>query len=852
MTRRAAPLAVAVALVCATALAAPPELGGPLPPPFPLFPPDNWWNADVSGAPVDPDSAAFIDFIGGDVLHPDFGGEVCPGCVGTYGLPYIVVDAGQPRRTVRFLYDDESDHIGYPIPDEAITEPHWVEHGEPGNQHVPDVDRHILVVDKENRHLYELYNALWDGEGWTAHSGAFFDMKTNDRRPEGWTSADAAGLAVLPGLVRYEEVYGPGEIEHAFRVTVRLSNGHVYPASHAAGDYPGALPMGARLRLKADKDVSASPPEVQKVFRAMKKYGLIVADNGADMFVQGTFDTRWDNELLNPAFAALTADDFEVIELGWKHGPYLSVTSPRGGERWIVGSSQEITWASEKLAPDATAEISLTDGAATTPVASVPASDGRCAWTVPSTPGSAWRVRVDAVSAGAVRATDASDLPFAILTTVSVSDATVTEGDSGTTVTVPVSLAVAVDGPVTVEYFASNGTADAGADFDAVSGALTFAPGETSKAVDVGIVADTLKEPTEAFSLVLHSPVGAEILRGEGTVTILDDDPEPVAWTALVRVLAEGGSLRKTAPDGWGNSGAVSVQQIVSGDGYVEFTAAETDTTRVLGLSTGNDGARYQDVDYAIALYGAEAPTVGVFENGARRGVFGPYAEGDTFRVALVSGVVEYSRNGEVFHRSARPPSYPLLVDTALHTRGATLVGALIFGATASPPPVGPPFGALDDPPSGTTGLTGAVAVTGWALDEASVASVAIYRDPVAGETVPPEGRIRRGRRTGEPARAAGKIHVGDAAFVPGSRPDLAAHYPAYPDAGDAGWDYTLLTPALPNGGSGTYTLFAYATDTSGAIALLGSATITCSNAAPSGGRRPARSRAPTRRTARP
>ena len=152
------------------------------------------------------------------------------------------------------------------------------------------------------RHLYELYNVFYDGTKWLADSGAFFDMNTNDRRPDGWTSADAAGLAILPGLVRYDEVFGTDEIRHAFRVTVRATNGYVFPASHRAGSTVGALPMGARLRLKASKDISGFTPELQRIFRAMKRYGLIVADNGTDMFISGTHDTRWSNAILNPAF----------------------------------------------------------------------------------------------------------------------------------------------------------------------------------------------------------------------------------------------------------------------------------------------------------------------------------------------------------------------------------------------------------------------------------------------------------------------------------------------------------------------------------------------------------------------
>lgn len=144
-----------------------------------------------------------------------------------------------------------------------------------------------------------------------------FDLSSNARRPEGWTSADAAGLAILPGLVRYDEARR-GRINHALRVTVRATNGHVWPASHSAGSRSGALPMGARLRLKASKNISGYPTYIRAIFRAMQVYGLIVADNGSDMFVTGTMDARWNNSQLNPAFRSLKADDFEEIQLGWR------------------------------------------------------------------------------------------------------------------------------------------------------------------------------------------------------------------------------------------------------------------------------------------------------------------------------------------------------------------------------------------------------------------------------------------------------------------------------------------------------------------------------------------------------
>jgi hypothetical protein len=243
-------------------------------------------------------------------------------------------------KAVQFQYWDESDGVNlntgvsfpfYPIPPLAAVDPYWIEGGNPGNiDERCCADRHLLIVDRDRNYLYELYNVFYNTTQakWYAGSGAFFDMNTNNRRPDTWTSADAAGLAILPGLVRYDEVYDPvvSEIRHALRVTVRATNGYVFPASHRAGSTTGALPLGARLRLKASVDVAqrTSNPNMQKIFRAMQKYGLIVADNGSDMYITGTHDTRWNNDILNPAFRSLTANDFEVIQLG--HNP--TVTAP--------------------------------------------------------------------------------------------------------------------------------------------------------------------------------------------------------------------------------------------------------------------------------------------------------------------------------------------------------------------------------------------------------------------------------------------------------------------------------------------------------------------------------------------
>ncbi len=328
MTRAGVRLALCLALFGTPALAQAPQPPAPLPSPLPLFPPDNWWNVDITNAPPDLNSTNFINFIGaGTGLHPDFGGDDGTP-FGVYGMIYAVVPGTQALEVVDFStgYPGESDHgapgrpLGYPIPVGARTQPKWIEGGQPGGG--PSGDRHMLLVDRDNRILYELYATRWNGGlgRWQAGSGAIFMLDGNGRRPEGWTSADAAGLAILPGLVRYDEVFGPNPIRHAVRMTVDFTNGHVFPASHTASSStsPNALPMGARLRLKPGTNISAHPAYVQKIFQAMKTYGLIVADNGSDMYISGAYDTRWDNDVLNPAFASLHASDFEVIERGWQ------------------------------------------------------------------------------------------------------------------------------------------------------------------------------------------------------------------------------------------------------------------------------------------------------------------------------------------------------------------------------------------------------------------------------------------------------------------------------------------------------------------------------------------------------
>ena len=370
-----------------------PVEGAAPPGPLPVFPPDNWWNLDISAAPVDPGSAGYIAFInngGTRHLHPDFGGEASPGSVDIYGMPYMIVDGSQAKQAVTFQYWSESDGVDYatrqglpfyPIPAQAIAQSHWVEGGAPGNvDQRSQSDRHLLVIDCANKYLYELYNVFYDATQtkWLAGSGAFFDLNANNRRPDGWTSADAAGLAIFPGLIRYDDAWNAAttDIGHAFRVTVRATNGYVYPASHRAGSTSGALPMGARLRLRTnvggqDPALRTTDPNVQKIFRAMQKYGLVVADNGSDMYITGTFDTRWNNDILNPAFSTLSASDFEVIALGWNPVPAApSVASVGANPNQVVGGNSSVgTVTLTSAAPSGGALVSLSsaNGAVSVP-----------------------------------------------------------------------------------------------------------------------------------------------------------------------------------------------------------------------------------------------------------------------------------------------------------------------------------------------------------------------------------------------------------------------------------------------------------------------------------------------------
>lgn len=273
-----------------------------------LFPSDNPWNQDISQMPVDPNSANLIKSMGpNDVLHPDFG-TTWRGRPN--GIPYIVVAGTQLRVPINFRsYGDESDPGPYPVPSNAPIE------GGPDS----DGDRHVLVIDRDHWKLYELYSArpVNNGTSWTGDNGAVFDLNSNAVRPTDWTSADAAGLPIFPGLVRYDEVFEQREIRHALRFTVpRTRRAYVYPARHfASGNTdPNLPPMGLRVRLKASFDISKYSPPIQVILRALKKYGMLVADNGGGWFLSGAPDPRWSDDELG-MLKTVKGSDFEVVRM---------------------------------------------------------------------------------------------------------------------------------------------------------------------------------------------------------------------------------------------------------------------------------------------------------------------------------------------------------------------------------------------------------------------------------------------------------------------------------------------------------------------------------------------------------
>jgi hypothetical protein len=296
-------LIAAVTLACAASSAQ--ALPVPTAPKCPVFPATNAWNERVDRLPVAADSAQLIASIGLTTgLHPDFGSGLWDG--GPIGIPFDVVTSGTPRARVAFEYSDESDHVRYPIPKTV--------HIEGGRSSTGD--RHAILLDRSACRLYELY-ALYPraGGGWRAGSGAVWNLGSNHLRPAGWTSADAAGLPIFPGLARYDEV-ARGVIDHALRFTApRTRRAYVYPARHFASssDDPALPPMGLRVRLKASFDISGFPAQARVVLQALKRYGMILADNGSPWYISGAPNPRWSNDELH-SLGRVTGADLEVVD----------------------------------------------------------------------------------------------------------------------------------------------------------------------------------------------------------------------------------------------------------------------------------------------------------------------------------------------------------------------------------------------------------------------------------------------------------------------------------------------------------------------------------------------------------
>lgn len=268
-----------------------------------IFPADNPWNTDISHEETDPNSDNIIAGIGNEIhLHPDFGTVWNDAPI---GIPYNLIGKNQPVKAVSFEYNSESDPGPYPIPPEALVE--------------AGSDRHVLVIDTINLKLYELFSATRNSDDtWHAGSGAVFDFTSNALRPDNWTSADAAGLPIFPGLVRYDEVVERGMINHALRFTVQNSrNAFIHPATHAASNSSNINfpPMGMRVRLKSGFDISGFSPNIQVILKALKKYGMFVADNGSNWYISGAPDSRWNDDELGE-LKTIAGKNFEVLKMG--------------------------------------------------------------------------------------------------------------------------------------------------------------------------------------------------------------------------------------------------------------------------------------------------------------------------------------------------------------------------------------------------------------------------------------------------------------------------------------------------------------------------------------------------------
>jgi hypothetical protein len=386
----------------------------------PVFPADNIWNVPVDTLPLDANSSAYVNSIGAaTTLHPDFGAALWQG--GPIGIPFVSTSGTQAKVAIHYqAYGDQSDPGPFPVPATAPIEGGAASEG----------DRHVLVVDRGACRLYELYRAfpLADGS-WEADSGAAYDLRSHALRPAGWTSADAAGLPIFPGLARYEEV-AAGEIRHALRFTApKTRRAYLWPARHFASSSSSAsLPaMGQRFRLKAGVEIAAFSPQLQVILRALKRYGMILADNGSPWYISGAPSPGWDDDALVSELRRLKGSDFEAVDVSSlfltgdsgqaavEAAPppaSLIVTTPNGGEEWLIGQTFKVFWAALGLTGKIKIELSRDGGVTWSSLAKATLNDGKQGFKV--TGPATTRARVRLTSVAQPQLTDASNGDFRI------------------------------------------------------------------------------------------------------------------------------------------------------------------------------------------------------------------------------------------------------------------------------------------------------------------------------------------------------------------------------------------------------------------------------------------------------
>jgi hypothetical protein len=646
-----------------------------------ILPANNIWNTPVDTLPVDANSNTYINTIGAnDNVHADFGSGLWDG--GPIGIPFVTVPGSQPKVNVTFDYDDESDPGPYPVPADAPIE------GGAGS----DGDRHVLVLDRDNCILYELYYAYPQGDGsWTAGSGAIYDLKSNALRPAGWTSADAAGLPILPGLVRYDEV-ASGEIDHALRFTVpRTRKKYIWPARHYASSLTGSQypPMGQRFRLKADFDISSFSSKVQVILRALKKYGMILADNGSEWFISGVPDERWNNDTLRELHD-VKGSDFEAVDVsslmispnsGQAKQPgnakTITVTSPNGGESWTGGSNKKITWTSTGSVGNVKIEYSTDNGSGWITVASSTANDGVYWWTLPSVSSTACLVRVSE-SGGST--SDTSDSTFSI---VSVAPASITvtapaggeNWTAGTTATVKWTSTGSV-GNVKIQLLKGGSTVLTITSSTSNDGMYKWTlPGNLSGASNYKVkISDTtngsIDDSGNNFTITAASSGQPEIALNRTRLNFGAIVSNPVTGKQKVLI---------------GNSGA----------GLLNWTASGDKSWLSVTPSSGS-------------------------------------GSGSIWVSANVNGLAAGSYSGQVNVSDGNAANSPQTVKVYLTVKpsGQDL----------------PPFGSFDTPLQGAS-VRSSIPVTGWALDDLEVLNVWIYRETSQGLKFVGDGVFVEGAR---------------------------------------------------------------------------------------------------------